>query len=328
MAVGPFRSGRAALESARGTDLTPTRIIYFEEATETQEVSTIRPFEHRNSYAPVYSATAGMERNALNFKGRLTYTDAIWWGNLFFKALASGTGGGADKTWTFLPTLTSDDHKTATIQLGYADTIGTAAGWKYNGCFGQTLNLHFEKTEDAAVTFDGTLLVQKPASSLTAFTGSLSDRATVAISNSNVQAYIDATTIGTTADPKVLSVDWTLNIDPVRLETLDGTTAAQAVLRPNFVTWTATIRRQYDAITERSAYVAKTIRKVRVKATGPALGGSNYGLTLDLYGAYTGRTTSELDGIAIEELTLENVYDTGSTSDHSLVVVNADGTIT
>jgi hypothetical protein len=323
VALGPFRSGRAALESARGTDLTPTRLIYFEEATEEQDVATIRPVEHRNSYAPVYSAVAGLERNTLNFKGRMTYEDFPWWGNLFFKAILTPTGAGP-YVYTFLPTLTSDDHKTATIQLGYADTIAAAAAWKYNGCFGQTLNLHFEKNEDSAVLFDATLLVQKPATSITAFTGSLSDRTTTPMSTANTIVYIDAGTIGSTADPQVVSLDWTLNVDPVRFETLDGTAAANAIYRPNFVTWSATITRRYDAITERSAYVAKTIRKVRVATTT----GASAIAWLDLYGAYTSRRTSEVEGIAVEELTLEPVYNATATADHILTVTNTIAALT
>ncbi|MCI0581848.1 MAG: hypothetical protein L0227_02965, partial [Chloroflexi bacterium] len=61
---------------------------------------------------------------------------------------------------------------------------------------------------------------------------------------------------------------------------------------------------------------------------GPALGGSNYKIDLDLYGAYTGRTWSEVDGLGIETFTLSPVYDTTATTDMSLVVVNATASIT
>jgi hypothetical protein len=328
LALEVFYSGRAALEATRGTDLTPTRLIYFDSCTEEQDVATIRPAEHRNSYNAYYAATAGREQNVLTFTGKLSFNDAAWWAQMFFKSVPSGTGGGADKTYAFLPSAATDDVKSTTFQLAYADTIATAPGYKYNYALGQTFNLHFEKGDDAAVTFKAALLAAKSATSIAAFTGALTDRSVVLASANSTIAYIDTTTIGSTADPKVISVDWTVDLGPVPLYTLDGTTAAQAIYRPKYRTWTATVTRQYDAANERSAYTAKTVRKLRIKTTGPTLGGSTYLLQLDLYGVYTGRRTGSVDGIVTEELTFEPVYDTASTSDHSLTVVTSETSIT
>lgn len=324
-----FTSARAALEAARGTDLTPTRIIYGEEFTHSQSVATIRPTEHRASYNPVYSAAAGPESNTLRIAGRMTYDDLIWYGNLFVKAVSSGTGAGADKTWTFLPTANADDVKTATVQLGDAVSIGaTTPGVKLNYVFGQTLNLHWEKNDDGAMTFAADFLAAKAATQITAFTGALADRTTIPVSCNNTVVYIDSSTIGSTADNNVIAVDWTLDLAPVPLYTLDGTTAARDVYRPDFRRWTATITRQFANDTEWDKYVDKTVRKVRVRTTGAALGGSNYKVDLDLYGAYTNREWSEVDGIITEVLTLEQVYDTSATADFQLVVVNATASIT
>ena len=327
MALQVFTSARAALEAVRGTDLTPTRLIYGEEFTHDQTIETIRPAERRASYEAYFSASAGPERNTFGMSGRVSYDDLIWYANLFLKAVASGTGAGADKTWTFVPTNTSDDVKTATVQLGYADTIATAPGVKLNYVFGQTFNIHWEKNDDGAATFKADFLAAKAATQITAFTGALSDRTVTLASCNNTVVYLDAATIGTTADSNIVSVDWTLNLSPVPFYALDGTTAASAVYRPNHRTWTATIVRQYASATEWSIYASKATRKVRVRTTGPALGASNYKIDLDLYGVYTGRSWSEVDGIITEELTLEPIFDTGTSTSHSLVVVNASATI-
>lgn len=328
MALNVFQSGRAALEVTRGTDLTPTRLIYFEQAVHEQTVATIRPSEHRNSYEPVYSSSAGPETNTLQLSGRVTYDDLIWYANLFFKGVASGTGAGADKTWTFTPTNSSDDVKTATVQLGYSDTIATAPGIKLNYVFGRSLNLHFEKNDDGAATFQADFLAAKALTQITAFTGSLSDRTVTFASCNNTQVYIDATTIGTTADANVVSVDYTLNLDPVPFYTLDGTTAANSIQRPNWRNWTATIVRQYANDNEFDRYVDKAVRKIRVRTTGPALGGSNYKIDLDMYGVHTARSWSDVDGIITETLTFEPVFDTTTSTSSSLVVVNATASIT
>lgn len=328
MALRVFTSARAALEVTRGTDLTPTRIIYGEEFTHEQDRQTIRPTELNNSYEANRTAAAGVETNTLTIGGRMSYTDAIWWANLFVAPLASGTGAGADKTWAFVPSLTSDDVKTATVQLGYADTIAAAPGVKLNYCLGNTFNLHFEKNDDGAITFDGSFFIGAAATQITAFTGSLSDRTTVPMSANNTVVTLDAATIGTTTDSNVVSVDWTLDLGPVAFYALDGTTAANAIYRPNPRTWTATIVRRYANDNEWDRYVDKAERKVRIRTTGATLGSSNYRSTLDLYGVYTGRTWADVDGIITEELTLEPYYDTTATRSFSWEIVNDIASIT
>lgn len=329
MALQVFQSARAALEATRGTDLTPTRIIYGESFAHEQTIATIRPREQRNSYEGYFSAAAGPETNTLNISGRMSYDDMIWYGNLFWKAVSSGTGAGADKTWTFVPTNTSDDVKTATVQLAYSDTIGTAPGVKLNYVFGQTFNIHYEKNDDGAATFSADFLSAKASTQITAFTGALSDRSTIPASCNNTVVYSDpGGTIGTTADSTIISVDFTLNLNPVPLYTLDGTVAAAAVYRPQHRTWVATIVRQFTNDTHWDDFVDKTVQKIRVRTTGPSLGGSNYKIDQDMYGVYTARRWAEVDGIITEELTLEPVFDTGTSSSTSLIVVNATASIT
>jgi hypothetical protein len=48
----------------------------------------------------------------------------------------------------------------------------------------------------------------------------------------------------------------------------------------------------------------------------------------DMYGVWTGRTYADVDGIVTEVLTLEPVFDTGTSSSTSLIVVNATASIT
>lgn len=323
-----FTSARAALEVTRGTDLTPTRIIYGESFDLEHTVATIRPEELRASYEGFFQAAAGPERSMVTVAGRMSYDDLIWWGNIFWKAVASGTGAGADKTWVFVPTNTSDDVKTCTLQLGDSQAIATSPGVKLNYGMGQTFNLHYEKNDDGAATFSGSILFAKALTQITAFTGALSDRVTVPVSCNNTVVKIDTATIGTTADSAVTTVDFTLDNNPVPFYALDGTLAAQAVYRPQHRGWKAEITRQYNAATEFTAYVAKTVRKVRVLTTGAALGGSAYSVTQDMYGVWTDRKYSEVDGIITEVLTLEPVFDTGTSSSTSLTVVNATGAIT
>lgn len=329
MALQVFTSARAALETVRGTNLTPTRIIYGEQFTHEQDIATIKPDEMRNSYNPNYSAAAGPERNAIGMSGRQSFNDMIWYGNLFFDLETSGTGGGADKTYTFLPVATSDNLKTATIQLGYSDTIATAPAIELGYCMGETLTLHWEKNDDGAATFDARFISPEAATQITAFTGALSDRTTVPASCNGTTVYSDpGGTIGTTADLTIVSVDFRLNLGPVPLYTLNGSTAATNAYRPVFRRWEATIVRQFTSDAYWDDYVDKTVQKIRVRTVGPALGGSNYRTDLDLYGVITNRRNADVDGIVTEELTLSQIYDTTLTADHQMVVVTSESSVT
>jgi hypothetical protein len=329
MALQVFQTSRAALEAVRGTNLTPTRILYAETMAHEQDVATIKPDELRNSYNPNYSASAGPERNALLYSGRVSFDDLIWWANLFLKGVASGTGAGADKTWTFLPTAASDDVKTATIQMGYSDTIATAPGIELGYCMGESLTLHFEKNDDGAVTFDARLISPEAATQITSFTGALSDRTVVAASANGTQLFADqASAIGTTADSTFVSLDWRLNLGPVPFYTLNNSVAATNAYRPTWRRWEATLVRQFTSDLYWDDYSDKTVQKIRCRTLGPVLGGSNYKIDLDLYGVITSRRMADVEGVITEELTLSQIYDTTAAADHQLVVVNATAAIT
>lgn len=323
MALRTFTSARAALEATRGTDLTPTRIIYGESFDHGQTIATIRPEELRNSYEGFFSAAAGPEMNSLDISGRVTYDDLAWHANLFFLGLLTPTGAGADRTWTFTPSNTADNVKTATIQLGYADTIASAPGVKLNYCIGDEFNLHFEKNDDGAVTFSTKLMSAVAATQITAFTGSLTDRSPIYASANGTQVYVDASTIGTTADTAFVSADFTMNLNPVPFYSLNNSASASATYRPNHRTWQLQLVRQYNSATEWSIYQSKAVRKVRIRTLGPSLGSSNYKIDLDCYGVYTDRSWSDVDGIITETLTLEPVFDTTTSTSCSLVVVNS-----
>jgi hypothetical protein len=319
-----FTSARAALEATRGTAITPTRILYAESFDLEHNVATIRPETLRGSYEGFTSAAAGPELSRVTMQGRLSYEDFTWHANMFYKALAAASSGAPpNAVWTFLPTNTADDVKSHCLQLGDSAAIATSPGVSLAYGMGEELNLHFEKNADGAVTFSAKYLYAKPLTQITAFTGALSDHTESLISANNTVVKIDTTTIGTTSDSAVTAVDFTLTMGPVPFYALDGTLAAQAVYRPHHRTWKAEITRQYNAATEFTAYVAKTVRKVRVLTTQ-----STNILQLDMYGVWTDRKYSQVDDIVTEVLTLEPVYDTTSTSSQNVVLTNNLATMT
>lgn len=328
-----FTSVRAALETTRGTALNPTRIIEFTDWDQTPDIKLIRPRERRGNYAAYYRAAAGRERHTARLNGNASYNQLAWLGNLFFKGVTTGTGAGADKTYTFLPTGTADDLKSATLEWGYdAALSATQPGFRLPYVVGDTLELTFDKTADEGVSFAADVHSPKGISQLTSFGGSPATISSTPIVPTQTQVYIDASggTIGTTADNYVQRAVFSLAHTWTDLDTLNLTTAAQDTFRVGARDWTLTLLRYYINDNELDRYVDKAVRKIRIKSTGPTLGSSNYSATLDCYGVLDsdGYKIGYQDGLAFETLKYVPVYDTTSTSDHSLVVVTAETTIT
>jgi hypothetical protein len=327
MALRTLLTARAGLESTRGAGATPTRLVYFEDGIHNQEIATIRPRERRASYFEAFRSYPGLERNSFEFGGDVTFDDLIWWANLHVKAVASGTGAGADKTWAFTPTASSDDLKSATLQWGYADGIGaTRPAWAVDHVLGDELTLTWTKGD--AVRFRSRLLSPKAASQISAFTGSPTDRTTISALGTATVVYIDAATIGTTADANIVEATFSLNNGLAHLDTLNGTNVAADLLRPEPRTWRLELTRYYGNDTERDAYVAKTLRKIRIQTTGPSLGGSAYRIRLDAYGIIDAIENADVDGLGTERITILPQYDSTAATDFSLEVVNATASIT
>lgn len=329
MALATLLSARGALESVRGTGLTPTRIVYFEDGSHSQDVATIRPSEKRASYIEAFRSYPGIERDGLQFSGALTFEQAVWWANLHVKAVASGVAGGADYTWTFAPTLTSDDLKSATFQFGYADSIGaTLPAWELNGCLGDELTIDWPK--DDTVKFSSKLMSPKGASQVSAFTGALSDVVTIDALGTGTAVYIDTTTIGSTADPNILDASWTLTNGYTYLDTLNATNTATSILRPGPRSWRLNVTRYYANDTELDLYLTKALRKVRIKTEGPIIPTTavKNTITLDLYGVWESYEKTEVDGLGVEKMTLAPLYNSTATNDMSLIIINALAAIT
>lgn len=324
-----FTSLRAALETTRGTGVNPTRILEQTEFSHDPDVATIRPSERRGSFFGFYRAAAGREQHSVSMGGNLSYNQAAWLGNLFIKGVTAGAGAGADKTYAFIPASATDDLKSATFEWGYDTALsGTQPGFRLPYVVGDELTINFDKAAAEGVTYSADFHSPKAASQLSSFGGTPTAIASTAISPVQVAVFLDPTTIGTTADNYVTNAEFVLTNGWTDLDPLNGTSAAQDTFRVNARAFTLTMTRYKINDTELDIYNSKAPRKVRIRATGPVLGGSFYSLTLDCYGVYTGYDNVSVDGLAMETLTLEPVYDTTATTDFSLTVVTAETTIT
>jgi hypothetical protein len=326
-----FTSVRAAIEATRGTALNPTRILEQTTFQHNPEVRTIRPQERRGSYFAYYRATAGREKHMLQTGGNLSYNQAAWLGNMYFKGVTAGAGGGADKTYAFIPTSASDDLKSFTFEWGYDTTLSASQpGIRLPFVVGDKLTMTFDKSNDEGVTFQAEMHSPKSVSQITSFGGTPTALTTTAMSPIQTQVYIDPTTIGTTEDDYVQVATFELTHQWTDLDTLNQTAAAQDTFRVGARDWVLNLTRYFINDNELDRYFDKAVRKIRIKNTGPSLGASNYSTTLDLYGVLDtdGYSAGEADGLIWETLKYVPVYDSTATTDHSFTVVTAEATIT
>ena len=335
MALKIFKSARAALEgTTRGVDLPPVIALEFDEAFHQQDVQSIRPVTLNGSYSAYRSASAGTETNTLELAGALGYDMAIWLANTHIKYVASGVKGvGVDYLWTFLPTHTSDDIRSATVQIGYSDGLSaTQPAMKLNYCLGDELSIKWDKAGTGEVRYTSKMVSPVASTAITAFTGAAAVIGSSYVASAATTAVtVDTTTIGSTADTMWTDLTWTLTNGYQNLYTLSNSTAAVATFRPGPRTWKLEGTRYYgptgSASTEMTAYKAKTPRKFRIRSVGPVVGSSTYWVTLDCYGVYTALEWVETDGMGMQKFTLEPIYDSGATSDFVFTVTSALTTI-
>jgi len=330
MPLHAFKVMRAGLEATRGTGVAMTRGIEFTSAEHSQEIDTIYPEELRNSYEAHYSAQAGSEVNAIEAEAPFDFDAFAWWGNVHIKAIPTGTGGAADKTYTFVPTLTTDDQKSASVQIGYSDSIGAsnpAAALTY--VIGDVLTLVWNKAPGSTgVTLRSRLISPKASTQITALTGTGTYTTSELAKAAATVITIDAATIGTTADNDIVSAEWTYTSGYVNLYTLNNTNAAQDTFRPNPLEWELRIRRYIRNDNEWDRYIDKAKRKIRIKTTGSVLGGTFYSVQLDCYATLFNRTMAEDDGLGMEELTYRPLYDTTFGGTTQIVLVCSLASIT
>ena len=312
---------RGALESVRGTDLTPTRILYPNDVKPKRGVESIVIKPLRASFRPNKAIYPGMDVSSLSLEGPVLYDEMAFWLSLAVKGGLSGSGGAADKTWAFTPSNATDDLKSATLQWG---VTGSATLWKLNYLMASGLTLTYKKGEALSYAID--LVTPKSWSDIGAFTGSLSDLTHVAALGTTTAVYIDTTTIGSTADPNVVEAEWKLDNALVVTNGLDATGTGTAISRPNSVSWELSFTRLFQTNTERAAYYAKTERKVRILTTGPSLGSSNYKLQVDCWGVIDNVEEADVDGVGAEKITIVPLEDT--TKDFEISLVNSLASIT
>lgn len=302
---------QAGLEATRGTAVAATRKVYGQgngaswfEPTVTKEFVT----ESMGSYVKNYRHVVTGETAKLTIPGHLTASDAAWWGQLFWKGGVTAVNSATTVyTYTFSPTVATDDLKTATFEA-HSDT----QDYQLPFCLGEKFEITW--AEGKAVQFSSELMAQQYIPQ--AITGAITDRTGLnPLAGTTAKVFIDAGggTIGTTQYNNVISgkLTWQNMWMPIThnqgaLFYDDAAREVRSLALELDIHWKDT--------QELAALLADTERLIRVQFTGPTIPGSTGSvpetIKADFYGFHIGAAFSPNKAIRMVKMTGESQYDT------------------
>lgn len=312
-------------ETTRGTPVAPTRQFY----AETVGILTIDAGLnfHEQENAGVRTRTRRTTSMTEDVHLKLATTAGVGYDDLLFpfsqlKGAVAGVGAGADKTYTYTPSMTAANSPEAfSVDVGdetqnWRCQYVMAESFKLSAALGDVTSLEMEcfaqravKTAKAspainsAIKIPGDLWTIKFAASAAGLTGA-------SISTNFLNA-------------------WELEVMTglVFRHYMDGNlyfgqhveTAIDATLSMTVESTALAVSEFYDKA------IANTLDFIRLKATGPALGGSNYSAQIDLPVLYEvpEPIAEEQDGVNLYKVNAHLAYDPTSAASIAPVIVSS-----
>lgn len=352
MATGSLvlNTARAALGATVGAATTPTRLLYIPaegiDLTGIQQFATIEDRPGWNKRDQLRALYNGIEDNTVVLTNVPASFEDFGYYLCSVPGMESDSTGEAANTPTttdtsaytrnFLPDQTAVGEASAAngydmhLQVGPTDLTSTV-NWSIPGLRCTDLTVNFKKRAsgtDTGVTFSGTWQTAKTATQITSLTGSLSDRAQTLPTGNVVKTYVDTTTLGSTADPNITEATFHVANQPAFHDGLDNTATHTSMHFPNPQMSDLTLVRKFSDTTELAAYLARTVRKVRIIAEGAVVGAATAKNTiqLDFYGAIASHSHTWVDGLLYASIVLSGVYDSTNTAAWKFTTINAVST--
>lgn len=236
----------------------------------------------------------------------------------FMAPTITGSGASADKTAVFTPSDSADNLKTASFEVGGADTWPQE--FQLAGCKGKSFEIDIDQQGlwQITWTFQGQKLT------IGAKTGSLSPAVLTDILGFSTKPYIDTSTIHSTQPGRLLSAKYKYELGTSPRHYLGSTTGeAGAVAQTKRRNVTLDMSGEWATTTEYLAWAAGTERKISLDSVGPALGDTAYEARIDFYGKWDTWEMGEADGGITEETSATAIYDTGASTDTKITVVSS-----
>lgn len=307
------------VESAAGTLVAATHRVNIEPGSVKlgNGLDLIRR-RYSGSAATGHSVSPGLSHVALGWDERASYDYLAVVLQATLAPTTTGTGGGNDKSWAFLPSDTAPDGlKRHSLELGGKDTWPESE--HLAGCVVESLEITWNKSDDwmLAINYIGTKGTQA------ALTGALGMPSTlVPILGKLTKVWIDAATFGSTALGTAIKGKIAIkNVLSERFLSDGNDYPARIVVTGRQVS--ASLDVEYNAAAIRTAWRAQTLQKVRIGNQGPVLGGSFYSATFDIPGEWSAVQLGDDDGIITLGLDLVAEFNATLTADISATIVNS-----
>lgn len=311
----PLRALQLGIEGTRGVSTAATLVLPALGVDLNPQYPTSRRPEQRGTFVKLYRPPI-VTQHMVSIGVELvpTFEEA---GLIYAMALKGGitvaTSAATVKTRTYTPTASTDDLKTATIEV-----VTDTQNYTIPFCVVQRVAFGWELGSPATMQVD--FIGQRLTSA--SKTAALSAISSEEMNPASALAWIDTTTIGTTAALNVQSFQWTVDNGQVPLLAPDGNNYPANFYRGEQRSMTASMVANFDSTTEFAAFQATTARKIRTQIVGSVISGSTGSVTkkhtTDWYGYWDEAPFNVGDGITQCRFSGESVYDTGVSYDWSV----------
>lgn len=320
---------QAALESVRGTDLAATRKVYAQftpsyTRTPMDFMDTSGTFEGRRRFA------YGREKAGGTATDICTYEDLAWWLQMLIKGGVAGAGDGGTPiayTYSFVPSLATDDLKSAVFEFGDSGNPYQIGQMMANSW---TLRMDADNDSEPGWMLDVELIGRDLTA--TTFTAALTDRATEVILARGTKLYIDDAggTIGSTQKTGSLikcSITVNNNIH-YKAFAEDVTYVAANKVGRGARTLDAQFTFEFDSDIEFAKYRAAIAaqRLIRLEQSGSQIHGAsvvNKRMRLDMYGFWNSWSRSDREGNLTADFGLAGFFDQAAAKTFSAEIINA-----
>jgi hypothetical protein len=322
---------QAGLESTRGTNVAATRVVYAQGAA-SYERSLQTFVDTTGTYEARRRTTYGRQSVGMTFTDLATFEDLPWWFQLAIKGGVAGVGDGGSPiayAYTFVPSLATDDLKSATVEFNHTGNVYESGQVMVNTW---TLRGDSDSDDEPGWMFEAECMARDWATST--FTGALTDRTTEVIKARGTKLYIDDAggTIGTTQVTGRL-ISWSItgnNNVQMKAWAEDETSMAANKVSRGERTLDAQITLEFDSDAEFDDYRtagAPVQKLVRLESEGSEIhaGGTpqDKRLRFDILGYWSAAAFGERTGSRIITLSLAAYYDATAAKSFSAEVYNA-----
>lgn len=327
----PLAKAQVAREVVPGTSLAATRKMPIMSGNLNEQGEINFPQEQRESFIANYRGFATKRMVEISgMEVAPTFEDLPWYLNFAVSSNMTGTPHAVVAyRYDFVPKVAVNDLATATWELGDDTTE-----FDVNFSVLTRLELNIAKNAPSTMTMDW--IGQKATKS--SFTSNLSDRVTEDINGALALAYIDTTTIGSTAVVNVIDAKVTIETMQTQFFALDGNLFPVDTYRnaPRMASVEMTIAftntTEYDLWQSGLSASGVTPRKIRLYVSGSTIAGTTpstpKSLTIDLYTVWEEAPFGEDDGLRTVQFKGQTVYNTTAGHDFSWSIVNTVADLT